>query len=182
MVVRITGDRIYLRPLTVDDCSLEYVAWLNEPQINRYLETRWSRQDMASVKAFVAAMDESPDNLLCGIFLNEEDRHIGNIKVGPINRLHNFADVSYFVGDRSAWGSGYGSEAVALMTRYALEELKLHKVMAGVYRSNIGSIRVLEKNGYRLEACFTNKLRLDDGWEDHLVYSLLRAEIEIADP
>ncbi len=167
----IQGERVYMRTLNIDDCSQEYVDWINDSQINRYLETRWSTQDMETVKSYVATMLESPDNLLFGIFLKEDDRHIGNIKVGPINRLHSFCEVSYFIGYRNAWGRGFGSEAVGLITSYVLDELKLNKILAGVYRSNIGSICVLEKNGYRLEACFTNKLRLDSVWVDHLVYS-----------
>ena len=67
-----------MRTLNIDDCSQEYVDWINDSQINRYLETRWSTQDMETVKSYVATMLESPDNLLFDIFLKEDDRHIGN--------------------------------------------------------------------------------------------------------
>ena len=36
-----------MRTLNIDDCSQEYVDWINDSQINRYLETRWSTQDLS---------------------------------------------------------------------------------------------------------------------------------------
>lgn len=35
----IIGDRIYLRPLEREDLNEKYLKWLNDPDVNRYLES-----------------------------------------------------------------------------------------------------------------------------------------------
>ena len=93
-------------------------------------------------------MESSENNILYGMILDQ--KHIGNIKIGPINWNHMAADVGYFIGSRDAWGKGLATEAVRRVTEFAFEELKLNKCNAGVYSGNPGSIRVLEKAGYIL--------------------------------
>ena len=65
------------------------------------------------------------------------------MKIGPINKYHNTADISYFIGDKKEWGKGYATEAVKLSLEYAFDYLKIYKCLAGVYKSNIGSSKVL---------------------------------------
>ncbi len=170
----ISGDRVRLRLLDLADCTPGYLAWLEDPQVNRYLETRWEPQSIASIQAFVGAMLASPDSYLLGIFIG--DRHIGNIKLGPISARHAYGDVSYFIGERDEWGKGYASEAIAAVTWFAFTILDLHRVQAGVYAENAGSARALEKAGYAREGCFVRKLRGPEGWQDHLWYGLTRED------
>ena len=61
------------------------MSWLQDPAVNAYLETRWSPQSLESVRAFVSAMAEDPANYLFAIVQNQGGRHIGNLKIGPIN-------------------------------------------------------------------------------------------------
>ena len=37
--IRIEGERIYLRKLTENDASDEYASWINNQEVNKYLET-----------------------------------------------------------------------------------------------------------------------------------------------
>ena len=53
------------------------------------------------------------------ICLVEDGRHIGNIKLGPIQWLHRRADLSLFIGDKSCWSLGYASEAIGLVRDWA---------------------------------------------------------------
>ena len=38
--MQIEGDRIYLRNLRIKDADEEYCRWLNDPKVNKYMETR----------------------------------------------------------------------------------------------------------------------------------------------
>lgn len=163
-----------LRLVTLDDASDRYVSWLRDPEVNRYLETRFSEQSLESVRSFVASMSESPSSYLFAILDSTTSRHIGNVKLGPINAQHSFADVSYFVGDRSAWGKGHGTAAVRLVTRFGFERVGLHRCQAGFYESHVATRRVLEKAGYSYEGSLSKQLRVGDGWEDHVWFGALR--------
>lgn len=166
------GDRVQLRLCTLHDCTERYVAWLADPLVARYLETRWRPQTLADVREFVASMLGADHSYLFAIVF--QGQHVGNIKVGPINRFHAHADVSYFVGDRSVWGQGIATDAIRVICRVAFDRLGLHRVQAGLYASNGGSRRALEKAGFQLEGNFRRQLQGAEGWEDHLWFGLLR--------
>ncbi len=169
------GQSTLLRLLTLDDVTDRYVAWLNDPQVNRYLETRFRAQTSETVREFVAGMVASSDSYLFGIIALDDRAHVGNLKIGPINRHHEFADVSYFIGDRSRWGKGLATDAIRLSVEVAFSRLKLHRVQAGVYEHNVGSCRALERAGFALEGRFSRQLRNVDGnWEDHVWYGRVR--------
>ena len=151
---RIEGERIYLRRLRQSDVSETYLAWMNSAEINQYLESRFGEHTMESLAEFVAAMAGDPRNLFTGIFLKDGDRHIGNIKLGPINTQHSHAEIGLLIGDRACWGKGYASEAIDALTRFAFEEVNLHKIVAGAYEDNGGSTKAFLKVGYALEGTF----------------------------
>lgn len=173
----VRGD-VRLRLVTLADCTERYVGWLRDPEVNRYLETRWSEQTLESVRAFVASMVDSPDSYLFAITIGDDERHVGNIKLGPIQSRHLYADVSYFIGERAAWGKGYASTAVRLATRFGFERCGLHRVQAGFYESNVGSHRVLEKAGFTRDGSLAKQLRLtaDGPFEDHVWFGALKDE------
>ncbi len=163
---------VTLRLVTMTDCCERYVAWLNDPQVNRYLETRWDEQTLASVRAFVTAQIAARDSWLFAITVGSE--HLGNLKIGPVQSRHRYADISYFLGERSAWGQGHATTSIRIAVQIAFAVLDLHRVQAGLYAGNIGSAKALEKSGFLLEGRFVGQLRGPDGWEDHLWYGLVR--------
>lgn len=167
------GERVRLRLCEPSDCTDRYLAWLADPEVNRYLETRWSEQTLDSIRAFVTTMLESTHSYLFAIIDKSSNVHVGNVKVGPVIQHHDVADVSYFIGERSVWGRGLGTEAVRLATRFGFSRLELHRLQAGLYETNIGSFRVLEKAGYTYEGRLTKQLRGRDGWEDHVWFGAL---------
>ena len=148
------GKKIILRQIELSDCTERYVEWLNDPEVNQYLETKWVEQNLETVKDFVRAQRENDDSILWAIISKENLTHIGNIKIGPINKYHHHADISYFIGEKDYWGKGIATEAIQLVTEYGLNELKLHKLEAGTYEDAIGSQKALEKNGYVKEGVF----------------------------
>lgn len=165
--------KVLLRLVTLQDCNDKYVSWLQDPEVNQYLETRWQEQNIKTIKEFVSNMLNNSNSYLFAIIEKEHYNHIGNIKLGPINPHHSFADISYFIGDRSAWGKGYATEAILLITRFGFKRLGLHRLQAGIYASNGPSRRVLEKAGYQLEGTLEDKLKGANSWEDHILYALL---------
>jgi [ribosomal protein S5]-alanine N-acetyltransferase len=172
----LTGQRVGLRPISLDDCTERYVAWLRDPEVNQYLETRWVEQTLDTVRAFVTSVSADPASHLMAITDAKSGHHIGNIKIGPIRKHHNYADLSYFIGDRDFWGRGYATEAIQLAIRLGFERLGLHRLQAGIYSGNLGGARALEKAGFIRDAVLHSQLLGPAGWEDHVWYRLLRDE------
>ena len=142
---------IYLRELSTKDVSRNYINWLNDPEVVRFTEQRYYKHTVISVKKFVAEKKKSKNEFLYGIFLSDKGIHIGNIKLGPINYIHKFAEISYFIGDKKFQNLGLGCLAIKKICKMAKSEFKLKKIIAGLYEKNIPSKKILEKNKFKLE-------------------------------
>jgi len=146
--------------------SEEYVGWLNDREVNRYLESRFTIQDLASVRAFIETALADERILFLGIRCPALGRHVGNIKLGPIDRRHGLGEVGIMIGDRQAWGRGIASAAIACIADIAQHELGLRKLTAGCYASNKGSARAFEKAGFQVEGVRRDHFLLDGRPED----------------
>lgn len=173
---KLHGEMISLRQIELKDCTYTYVGWLNDPDVNHYLETRWEIQTLDSVKSFVESQMANDHSVLFAITTILDGRHIGNIKIGPINRYHNHADISYFIGEKSYWNRGIATEAINLVSEFGFCELGLHRVEAGVYAKAIGSWKALERNGFSREAVFREQVKSDREYMDIYRYGLLATE------
>ena len=164
------GEKVRLRLLNLDDCTEQYLSWLQDPLVNQFLETRWEIQTLEKIRDFAASTLLSDTNYLFAILDRTDGMHVGNIKLGPINLYHAYSELSYFIGERSRWGLGLATDSIRIVTRIAIEKLNLDRLQAGVYQSNLSSCRALIKAGYQKEAVFKKKLKRDLGREDHLYY------------
>lgn len=162
--ILLRGEKVLLRPVAVEDVSEAYCDWLNDPEVNRYLETRFVVQTMTSVRSYVASAIAAPDTIFLAITEQATNRHIGNIKLGPVLPHHRRGELSFFIGEKGCWGKGYATEAVGLLTEYGLRELSLVKVTAGCYSTNFGSKRVFEKLGFEREAVLKKQYFSEGVW------------------
>jgi len=55
--------------------------------------------------------------------------------------------IGYLLGE-PYWGKGYGSELIKGLVNWAYLDKHIHSLIGGVEVNNIGSIKVLEKNGF----------------------------------
>lgn len=160
-MLTLRSPRLLLRKLTAADATPEYAAWLNDPAVNRFLEVRHVTHTVESCSAFIEQMNASADQHLFGIFLADCGRHIGNIKLGFVDRRNGTGQISLLLGDKSVWGQGYATEAIRSMTSHAFTGVDLQRVEAGVYESNLGSLRAFMKVGYTVEGFFRQKFLLE---------------------
>jgi RimJ/RimL family protein N-acetyltransferase len=172
------GSEVELFVLEPSHVTSQYVDWLNDPAINRFLESRFGVHTMESTRTYVAAILESPDNLFLGIRYRPANRggrssHVGNIKLGPINRQHLTGDIGLMIGDRTAWGKGVATASIRLLCDIARSSLRLRKVTAGCYASHIGSRRAFEKAGFVVEGTRRDQYLLDGHPEDVVLLGLL---------
>ena len=91
------------------------------------------------------------DNIFLAIVLKDNKKHIGNIKIGPINWYHRLAEIGIMIGEKDCWGKGYAAEAISLLADFAFSKLNLHKLTAGCYEQNQGSLKAFQKAGFEVE-------------------------------
>ncbi|WP_394823750.1 GNAT family N-acetyltransferase [Pendulispora albinea] len=116
----------------------------------------------------------------CAFFVfpaqEETPRIIGRIALSNIaRRVFQNAYLGYWM-DRGLQGRGLMSEAVDAVVDFAFGPLGLHRVQAAVMPRNPGSMRVLEKCGFRREGYAVRYLKIAGNWEDHVLFALTREE------
>lgn len=159
---KLIGSDIHLRMLNLEDVTRSYFEWFSDDEVMRFLEVRFNPPKCVSdLKKFVSTVNDSQDSMMAGIFLNSSLHHIGNIKIGSINKNHATADIGYLIGERSAWGKGYASQAIKLMVFYAFSDLNLIKLTAGCSQGNEGSRKALLKAGFFQEGLLSSQLIVD---------------------
>jgi [ribosomal protein S5]-alanine N-acetyltransferase len=148
--------------LEPDHVTERYVQWLNDPGLNRYLESRFSSHTLESTRAFVAGCRQSDHSVMFGMSCKDPElQHVGNIKI-EINRPHRMGEVGILVGEKQVHGKGVATEAIRIVTRIAREELGLRRLTAGCYASNLGSERAFAKAGFAVEARRPDHFLLDN--------------------
>ncbi len=165
----INGKTLYLREVRESDVTDNYYCWMNDPQVTQYLEVRYTPLSMESIRSFVRSMDGQRDDVFLAICNKADGRHIGNIKLGPINWIHGFGDISLLIGEQAFWGRGKAAEAISLITEYAFMTLNLNKVKAGCYAGNKGSEKAFIKAGFVREGVLKNQWRTQGGFMDEIL-------------
>jgi ribosomal-protein-alanine N-acetyltransferase len=162
----VSGRRLYLREVRLEDVNENYYRWMNDPEVTRFLESRFFPNSLESLRQYVIGKQGDRNNVFLAIVLHEGDRHIGNIKLGPIDWIHRLGEVGILIGAKDCWGNGYATEAIRLLSDYAFNRLDLYKLTAGCYGNNEGSTRAFEKAGFvregvRKEHFFCDGVRVD---------------------
>ena len=148
---------IYLKELTKKDVTQKYVNWMNDYEVHKFTEQKYKKHNLKDVKKFIIEKKKSKNEFLYGIYIKKNKEHIGNIKLGPINYIHKFAVISYFIGNKDMWGKNYTSLAIKKIIKIAKKK-GLKKLQAGLLEMNIGSKIVLEKNNFKLEGTLKSQM------------------------
>ena len=147
----IRGERILLRELIQEDVTEIYAQWMNDTVVTQYLESRFADNSRENLKNYVKEKRADPNSVFFAIVLNDNLRHIGNIKLGPINWGHRRASVGIVIGETDCFGLGYATEAIGLIVNFAFGKIGLHKLTAGCYEPNLGAKKAFQNNGFSVE-------------------------------
>lgn len=172
----LTGDKVYLRPLEPADLDGPYLDWLNDAEVTRFLETGFTPTTPEMLRRYYESVTQHPDNVMLAIVDRASERHVGNVKLGPIHRIHRRADMGVMIGDRTVWGTGVGREAVALIVAYGFDRLNLHKVTLGVDADHEAAVRLYGNLGFTIEGTRREHLFRDGRFRDMHVMGVLAEE------
>jgi ribosomal-protein-alanine N-acetyltransferase len=107
------------------------------------------------------------------VVLDDSGDVLGRITLNNVVRgAFQSCSVGYWIRS-AANGRGHATVAVRTMLRVAFDELGLHRVEAGTLLHNVGSQRVLERNGFVRYGLAPQYLRIAGRWQDHVLFQVL---------
>jgi [ribosomal protein S5]-alanine N-acetyltransferase len=181
----LSGRRVRLRPLVPED----FPAWQEVRRRNADWLLKWeplrsptAPDPVESRDAFVvrcsarARERQLGTGYGYGIFV--EGHFAGEINLNIVQRgpFQN-AYIGYWIDEKQA-GQGYMAEAVVAVSRFAFDELHLHRVQIAIIPRNTNSRRVMEKLAIREEGVAERYLEINGVWEDHVRYAMTVEEWE----
>ena len=69
---KLIGNTYSLSPLTRDDITKEYIAWLNDPIVNKFLEVRHVNQTIETVTEYINEFYKDHERYIWGIYSIED--------------------------------------------------------------------------------------------------------------
>ncbi|MEO8761157.1 MAG: GNAT family protein [Bacteroidia bacterium] len=150
-------NQIFLRELTHTDVNENYISWFRNNDVTSFLEVDGKTLTTKMVTDYIDLGIKSEDYYMYAICLKEENKHIGNLKVGPINKKHKIADLVCVIGDHKYWGKGIATQAISIGNELAFEKHDIRKLHGQIYEDNIGSIKAYCKAGWIIEGVIKDR-------------------------
>jgi RimJ/RimL family protein N-acetyltransferase len=172
-IVGLLGERVRLVPLDRTLHLENALVWLNDPDVTATLKLNlgFSRRQE---EQFFDRIEAGSNTDFHWAIVDENRRHIGFIGLHGINWRNRWGTGGLFIGERSAWGCGYATDAVGVRTRFAFAELGLHRIDG--HTMNPAMKRVYEKCGYRHEGVARKLFWRAGRWHDADRYAILEED------
>lgn len=161
----------------MEHLSIDYVNWMNDPVVCAYLESGGD-YTFEKLKEYLSQLVKNPI-LFWAIHLKSNNKHIGNIKIDPINLQHKYGEYGIMMGDKSEWGNGYASEASQLVISFCFSvSLNIRKINLGVYSKNISAIKLYHNLGFVEEGRFIKHVITKNGYDDIIRMAIFNPNYE----
>jgi RimJ/RimL family protein N-acetyltransferase len=163
--VRLEDDAIVLRPLEEGDAPALASAIGENPDLDRWTRIPFPYTE-DDAREFITTTEESAFAIL--------DRTSGELLGGIGARVYDMAivEIGYWV-KADARGRGVATRALALVARFAFEELGAARLQLTTEPDNVGSQRVAEKAGFTREGVLRSLLDFKGRRRDGVMFSLL---------
>ena len=148
----LTGKKVTLKMCGTKYATEEYVNWLNDPQVNRFLWVRYERQTLEKITDYINEIRESEDKIIFAMIESSQNKHIGNIQL-TFNKIHKYCNFGYFIGDKNFWGQEIAVEAIHLAIKWAFETTDTVRINGSLYSRNVFSLKTLLKAGNEVYPC-----------------------------
>ncbi len=110
------------------------------------------------------------------IFSADDETLLGGLTLSNIRRgVTQAASVGYWIG-LPYMQQGHMTRAVGLAAGFVFDTLRLHRLEAACLPNNIGSISVLQRNGFQREGLARRYLKINGMWQDHVLFALLEED------
>jgi RimJ/RimL family protein N-acetyltransferase len=176
----IEGRSIKLVPLVENNINQEYLSWLNNPLLNRYLHVSYKnkKQTIADIYNYVNSLRMKDNCELFTVITKKNNVHVGNVGITEYNDDgHGIASFGLLFGDERARKTGLGAEATVLTIEYIFQDKQIRKIKLGANERNESSWRLIENLGFVKEGISRKSLNTNImGICDVYVYGLLKEE------
>jgi len=151
-------DRFVLRRLTVADAPAMFHL-LHEEEVGQYSGRPQLRRMSEAVELIrnIGLEFATRRSIRWGVSESMEGQVLATVGLHHWDRYHRHIGIGFDVA-RDHWGEGIASEAVEIVTDFAMNVLDVNRVEAEVMAENDGCLKVLERQGYVREGLQVDRM------------------------
>jgi ribosomal-protein-alanine N-acetyltransferase len=184
MTVFIRTPRMQLRPLGENDrAEFVRVHAVSQALFEPWVPARPPDETLEDF--FLHQLHQTRDGIRDGT----QSRFVGFLPDGHIAGFFNLFQIVRGAAQYAmiSWSAsaeigrqGFCTEGVTALLDFAFAPLptglELHRVQANIIPTNVPSLRIAEKTGFRREGLAKNYLKIAGRWQDHFIYAKLADE------
>lgn len=167
-------EHLILRELTMDDISDIFRLYSNQ-QVMKFDqgEPFKDKQEAEELIRTFKQSNDSHSSVSWGIELKEIHKIIGTCGFRKWDRLSHHAEIGGNISSEY-WGNHYGTEVLQFLLAYGFNKMHLNKIYAYSNVNNQSVLALMGKYGFKQEGRLHEHQRLDSGFEDVFIFSLLK--------
>ena len=168
-------ERIILRKMTAQDIEI-YHKWRNDIEVMQTTAPILDVYRIEDTDEFVNQKILRSSTSKCYIIIEKQSKKpIGITSLINIDLKNRNAECIIDIGEKEAWGKGYGSEAMKLLLDYGFLEMNLHRISLRVFSFNSRAIKLYEKLGFQQEGRSSEAIFRDGAWHDIIHMGVLQS-------
>ena len=173
--LEIITNNFYLCSIKENDISEKQVLWLQDKEVNRWLNSYHKTHTVKSMQNYIRKFDNY-NSFQLGIFLKCKKKQIGYFSI-LIDHFHKTAEIRVLIGEKEWWGKGVVLECRKAIIDWLFYDLKLYKIFGSPIVNNIAAVFNYQKQGFNCESILKeHKIVNYDKRCDVAIFSIFRKD------
>ncbi len=174
--ILIETKRTILRPIEAGDNKMVF-TYRSDSETNKY--QGWIPKNLSDVDEFIFKNPKEfnkPETWFQLVIIEKEtDEIIGDIGIHFIDCNNYQCEIGCTLM-KNVHGKGFALETLKAVIGYLFGTLNKHRIVTSIDPSNISSIKLVERLGFRKEAHFKKSLLINGKLVDDIVYAILKSD------
>lgn len=171
----VPGERVFLSHVQREDLPL-LARWFSDLEITAYLGIPGRSFTLEDEQSWFERTRTAENEQQFAIVLREGCRLIGTCGLMRIDHQRGAAELGISIGDKHAWGQGYGTETVRLLLDYGFTFLGLHTIFLWHSSFNARGHHAYLKAGFKPAGRLRGVSVLAGQRYDHVLMDITREE------
>ena len=166
------GKISYIRPLLKSDLRTEYLAWLNDPVLNKYSSNFRSWPTLEDdLEEFYLKNIKNDNNIVFAACCKETGEHFGNHSLNNIDWINRNAAHNVNIGIPK-YRSIHYIDSLNIVLDYAFNTLNLNKITGGAEIP--GTMKFMSRLGYKQEGVLEKHVFRDGEYHDLTIFAIFK--------
>lgn len=175
----IRGKLTLLTGIEIAD-AVNYHRWINDEATNHYRGLHHP-QAYEHALAFIEAIQNPTDREVSFMVRTLDGKSIGLIGIRKMCVRSRRGEIWIYLGERSEWRKGYGSDAMNALIAYGFHSLNLNRIWLEMDPGYPGLIKMYNDLGFVREGTLRKDHYRHGEYRDAAIFGLLRDEWEQRD-